>query len=88
MYLPMPAYVEPKTARTIEPRDVAVPGPVCFLGLGGGARAALFILHKAPMAAAAAVVQDAPFVVGACADKNRRGYRRDLMDDAPHQSSY
>ena len=43
---------------------------------------------KSPMAAAAAVVQDAAVCyVGACADKKLEGYRRDLMDDdVPHIS--
>ena len=67
---------------------VAVPGVVCFLEKTAPHALPFLSSTKSPMAAAAAVVQDAAICyVGACADKKLEGYRRDLMDDdVPHIS--
>ena len=64
------------------------PGVVCFLRKTAPHALPFLSSTKSPMAAAAAVVQDAAVCyVGACADKKLEGYRRDLMDDdVPHIS--
>jgi iron only hydrogenase large subunit-like protein len=82
------AHVEPKTAAPLPLVTSQCPGTVCFLEKTAPHALPYLSSTKSPMAAAAAVVQDAAICyVGACADKKLEGYRRDLMDDdVPHIS--
>ena len=82
------AHVEPKTAAPLPLVTSQCPGTVCFLEKTAPHALPFLSSTKSPMAAAAAVVQDAAICyVGACADKKLEGYRRDLMDDdVPHIS--
>jgi iron only hydrogenase large subunit-like protein len=81
-------HVEPKTEAPLPLVTSQCPGVVCFLEKTAPHALPYLSSTKSPMAAAAAVVQDAAICyVGACADKKLEGYRRDLMDDdVPHIS--